>query len=290
MPTELRREAVRRIAAARAGGVAAAAAGCAVVLAAVLLSSMVPVSVAAEETAGMSQAATRDGADWESWRANNDVADLASVQRGARNFVSYCLGCHSLKYERWSRLGTDLTIPAKLLQQDLLPPGEKSTEYIATTMPASDAAVWFGKTPPDLTLMARARGRDYLYRYLKTFYIDPTRQTGANNLALPTTAMPDVLSEVEGLKRAVYRDVTTPGEGGQVSHSQVFDHFEPVAPGRMSAAEFDGFVRDTVNFLDYVSEPTQLARRALGVWVVLFLLVFTWLAWRMKQEYWKDVH
>jgi ubiquinol-cytochrome c reductase cytochrome c1 subunit len=212
------------------------------------------------------------------------------VQRGARNFVSYCLGCHSLKYARWSRIGVDLAIPAALLQQDLIPPGEKPTQYILTSMPAQDAAVWFGKTPPDLTLMARARGRDYLYQFLKTFYFDPTRQTGANNLRLPTTAMPDILSELEGLKRAVFRDVATSGSGGQVTHEQVFDHFEQVAPGRLSEAEYDGFVRDTVNFLDYVSEPTQAARRALGVWVVLFLLVFTWLAWLMKREYWKDVH
>ena len=245
-------------------------------------------AAAAEEAAGTGTA--KEGADWQSWHADNNVADLASVQRGARNFASYCLGCHSLKYERWSRLGADLTISTKLLQQDLLPPGDKATEYIATAMPASDAAAWFGKTPPDLSLMARARGRDYLYQYLKTFYVDPTRQTGTNNLALPATAMPDVLSELAGLKRAVFRDVVTPGEGGQASHSQVFDHFEPLAPGRIGAGEFDGFVRDTVNFLDYVSEPTQTARRSLGVWVVLFLLVFTWLAWLMKREYWKDVH
>jgi ubiquinol-cytochrome c reductase cytochrome c1 subunit len=254
------------------------------------LVSVLPSGAAVGQEAAGASAAIKDGADWQSWHANNNVADKASVQRGARNFVSYCLGCHSLKYERWSRLGADLEIPGSLLQQDLLPPGDKATEYIVTSMPATDAAVWFGKTPPDLTLMARARGRDYLYQYLKTYYIDPTRQTGANNLALPTTAMPDVLSELEGLKRAVYREVTTQGEGGAASHSQVFDHFEQVAPGRMSAAEFDGFVRDTVNFLDYASEPTQTARRALGVWVVLFLLVFTWLAWLMKREYWKDVH
>jgi ubiquinol-cytochrome c reductase cytochrome c1 subunit len=259
-------------------------------LLAALLAALPGGTAVGEEAAGAASAAAKEGADWQSWHANNRVADKASVQRGARNFVSYCLGCHSLKYERWSRLGADLEIPGSLLQHDLLPPGDKATDYIVTTMPAADATVWFGKTPPDLTLMARARGRDYLYQYLKTYYVDPTRQTGANNLALPTTAMPDVLSELEGLKRAVYRDVTTPGEGGQVSHAQVFDHFEQVAPGRMSAAEFDGFVRDTVNFLDYVSEPTQTARRALGVWVVLFLLVFTWLAWLMKREYWKDVH
>jgi ubiquinol-cytochrome c reductase cytochrome c1 subunit len=254
----------------------------------VALALMPGMAAAAEESAGA--AAAGFGADWESWHANTDVTDMPSVQRGARNFVSYCLGCHSLKYERWSRLGTDLSIPTQLLQKDLLPPGDKATDYILTTMPAQDAQTWFGKTPPDLSLMARARGRNYLYQFLKTFYVDPTRQTGANNLRLPTTAMPDVLSELEGLKRAVFRDVTNKGEGGQVSHEQVFDHFETIAPGRLGATEYDGFVRDTVNFLDYVSEPTQAARRALGVWVVLFLLLFTWLAWLVKREYWKDVH
>jgi ubiquinol-cytochrome c reductase cytochrome c1 subunit len=234
--------------------------------------------------------ADKPGADWQSWHANTNVTDMASVQRGARNYVSYCLGCHGLKYERWSRLAADLSIPTPLLQKDLLPPGDKTTDYILTTMPPKDADTWFGKTPPDLSLMARARGTAYLYQYLKTFYVDPSRQTGTNNLRLPATAMPDVLSELSGLKRAVFRDVMVKGESGQFSHEQQFDHFETLAPGRLSDTEYDGFVRDTVNFLDYVSEPTQAARRALGVWVVLFLLVFTWLAWLVKREYWTDVH
>jgi ubiquinol-cytochrome c reductase cytochrome c1 subunit len=268
-------------------------------LAAALLSAAVAATHgawAAEEAGGSPQAPAnpevpaRFGADWQSWHAANDVSDIPSVQRGARNFVSYCLGCHSLKYERWSRLGEDLGVPPRLLQQDLLPPGDKPAQYMLTSMPAADAEAWFGKTPPDLTLMARARGQDYLYQFLKTFYVDPARQTGANNLRLPTTAMPHVLSELEGLKRAVYKEAITGADGGQAIHQQVFDHFEQIAPGRLSAAEYDGFVRDTVNFLDYVSEPTQTARRALGVWVVLFLLVFTWLAWLVKREYWKDVH
>ena len=251
---------------------------------------------AAEEAGGSPEAAAnpevpaRFGADWQSWHAANDVSDIPSVQRGARNFVSYCLGCHSLKYERWSRLAQDLGVPPRLLEQDLLPPGDKPAQYILTSMPAADAEAWFGKTPPDLTLMARARGQDYLYQFLRTFYVDPASQTGANNLRLPATAMPHVLSELEGLKRAVYRQAAGTPEGGQVTRAPVFDHFEQIAPGRLSAAEYDGFVRDTVNFLDYVSEPTQTARRALGVWVVLFLLVFTWLAWLVKREYWKDVH
>lgn len=245
---------------------------------------------AAEEAGGGAEGAGKSGADWESWHAGNDVADTASLQRGARNFVSYCLGCHSLKYERWSRLAQDLRVPQPLLEQDLLPPGEKPGQYILTSMPAADAQNWFGKTPPDLTLMARARGVDYIYQLFKSYYVDPTRPTGANNLRLPNIAMPHVLSDLEGLKRAVFRDVVRRAEGGKETHEQVFDHFVPVAPGRLSAAEYDGFVRDTVNFLDYVSEPTQAARRALGLWVVLFLLVFCWLTWLLKREYWKDVH
>ena len=236
------------------------------------LAACAPHRLPAQEEGG-----AKFGADWEGWRADTNVSDLASVQRGARNFVSYCLGCHSLKYERWSRLGADLRIPGELLQKELLPPAAKATDYILTGMPAADAEAWFGKTPPDLSLMVRARGKDYIYQFLTTFYVDPTRQTGANNLRLPTTAMPDVLSELEGLKAAVF-------------NKDLFDHFEPLAPGRMSLADYDGFVRDTVNFLDYVSEPTQLERRQLGVWVVLFLLLFTWLAWLVKREYWKDVH
>src|SRR5437588_2153040 len=175
---------------ARAGRAAA-------LLAATLSAAALAPGVRAEEGAGSAEGAGKSGADWESWRADNEVSDMASLQRGARNFVSYCLGCHSLKYERWSRLGQDLEIPGRLLQADLLPPGDQPTEYIQTSMPAADAQSWFGKTPPDLALMARARGGDYLYQLFKTYYVDPTRPTGANNLRLPNIAMPHVLSELE---------------------------------------------------------------------------------------------
>jgi ubiquinol-cytochrome c reductase cytochrome c1 subunit len=253
------------------------------VLVGVIASALLGTVQAAEEGAGTAAAPEGSekpllGANWSKSHADTSVEDKASLQRGARNFVNYCIGCHSLKYERWSRMGQDLDIPADLLEKDILPPGDKPAEYVLTTMPAKDAETWFGKTPPDLALMARARGKDYLYQFLTTFYVDPTRPTGANNLRLPATAMPAVVSALEGVKRAVFK------KDGE------FDHFEMIAPGQMTQAEYEAFVKDTVNFLDYVSEPTQAARRALGVWVVLFLLVFTWLAWLMKKEYWKDVH
>ncbi|HKZ73059.1 MAG TPA: cytochrome c1, partial [Steroidobacteraceae bacterium] len=227
---------------------------------------------------------------WRHWRAENQVGNVASLQRGARNYFGYCYGCHSLKYMRYSRMAGDLQIPPEQLAQYLLPAGSKATEYVLTSMPRTDAELWFGKAPPDLSLMARARGTDYLYRFLKTFYVDPSKPTGVNNLALESTSMPHVLSELEGLKRAVFRDVEAAGEGGETITLREFERFEALAPGRMQATEYDAFVRDTVNFLDYVSEPAQVARRALGVWVVLFLIVFTWLAWLLKKDYWKDVH
>jgi ubiquinol-cytochrome c reductase cytochrome c1 subunit len=230
------------------------------------------------------------GHDWQTSHANVDVDNKASLQRGARNFAQYCLGCHSLKYERWSRMGEDLDIPPDVLEKDIMPPGDKPADYVLTSMPAADSATWFGKTPPELSLIARARGADYLYRLWTTYYVDPTRPTGVNNLQLPSIAMPHMLSELEGLKKAVYKTEQTKGADGQVHTEQVFDHFEVIAPGRLTTAEYEAFVRDTVNFLAYVGEPTQSARHSLGVWVVLFLILFTWLAWLLKKEYWKDVH
>jgi ubiquinol-cytochrome c reductase cytochrome c1 subunit len=235
------------------------------------------------------RAAEESAASWTQWHAATSVADLTSVQHGARNFVNYCLGCHSLQYQRWSRLGDDLRIPPSVLEHSLLPAGDKPADYILTSMPAGDAETWFGKVPPDLTLMVRARGRDYIYQFLKTFYVDPTRPTGANNLRLPGTAMPAVLSGLQGPQRAVFKNVEIPGSTTGETEA-VYDHLEPLAPGQMTPEEYDIFVRDTVNFLDYVSEPAQMQRRSVGIWVVLFLLVFTWFAWLMKKEYWKDVH
>ena len=242
-------------------------------------------------TAGAVEAAAPAGqaVEWTSWRADNDVRNSASLQRGARNFANYCRGCHSLKYMRYSRMAGDLHIPEAELQANLIPAGDKPSDYMLTSMAPADGEAWFGKAPPDLSLIARARGADYLYRFLKTFYADPGQPSGSNNLQLPNAAMPAVLSELEGVKRAVYAGGAAPADG-KAAGEKVFDHFETTTPGTMDAAQFDAFVRDTVNFLDYVGEPVQTARVGMGVWVVLFLLVFTLLAWLLKREYWKDVH
>jgi ubiquinol-cytochrome c reductase cytochrome c1 subunit len=248
------------------------------ILGALLVATVFAVSAGGTRALAADESAS--DSDWQSWTANANINDLASLQRGARDFVGYCLGCHSLKYERWSRLANDLHIPKALLVKDLIPPGESPEGYISSPMNDADAEKWFGKAPPDLSLMASARGTDYLYQYLKTFYVDSDRATGANNLAFPQSAMPDVVSPLEGLKVAVYKSVGT---------EKLFDHFKQIAAGRMTPQQYDQFVHDTVNFLDYVSDPQRALRREIGVWVVLFLLVFTWLAWLLKREFWKDV-
>jgi ubiquinol-cytochrome c reductase cytochrome c1 subunit len=230
-----------------------------------------------------------ESVDWESWHADNEVSNIASLQRGARNFMNYCVGCHSMKFVRYSRIASDLKIPTDQLKANLLPAGAAPADYIQSSLAPADAVVWFGKEPPDLSLITRARSPDRIYRFLKTFYADPSRPNRTNNLVLNAPAMPAVLSELEGVKEAVFKnvEVTTDGKTTVEKH---FDHFVTVAPGQLTAPEYDAFVRDTVNFLDYAGEPAQVDRRSIGVWVVLFLLVFTWFAYLLKKEYWKDVH
>jgi ubiquinol-cytochrome c reductase cytochrome c1 subunit len=238
---------------------------------------------------GEALAAEGPQGDWQHWEANVEINNLASMQRGARNFMAYCAACHSLKYKRYSRLGEDLKISTQQLEAMLLKPGAKLSDYITTNMPAADSEVWFGKAPPDLSLITRAKGADYVYQFLKTFYVDPSKPTGVNNLALEGTAMPHVLSHLQGVQGAVFRNAEMPGEGGKPVTVKVWEKFETDTPGSMSAAEYDQFVGDIVNFLQYVGEPVQAKRQSLGVWVVLFLLLFTSLAYLLKREYWRDI-
>jgi ubiquinol-cytochrome c reductase cytochrome c1 subunit len=227
--------------------------------------------------------------------ADNEVANLPSLQRGARNFMNYCSGCHSLKYIRYSRVAEDLKIPDNLRDEFLVKPGAKFSDYIKSSMPEKDAIDWFGRSPPDLSLVARSRGSDWVFNFLTTFYADPaSHQTGVNNLQLPGTAMPHVLASLQGVqtlapKAGEHAEAAGKDHEGAESGHEVASVFAPGVVGSLSPAQYDEFVRDTVNFLQYVGDPTQLERQGLGIWVVLFLLMFTGVAYLLKKEYWKDV-
>lgn len=217
--------------------------------------------------------------------ANNDLSNTASLQRGAKYFVNYCSGCHSLKYVRFNRVGEDLGLTKSELQLIMFT-ADKDTAMMTIPMAPSDANAWFGRTPPDLSLVARSRGADYLYTYLRTFYLDPSRDAGTNNLVLKNAAMPDPLWQLQGYQKAVFKMVKD-ADGN--AHKE-FEKFEQVEPGRLTPKQFDGVVRDIVNFLVYVGEPAQLKRRSLGIEVFLFLLVFFGFAYFLKKEFWRDVH
>ncbi len=217
--------------------------------------------------------------------AGTDVGNLASLQRGARNFVNYCLGCHSAQYMRYSQVAEDLALTEQELRANLMFTGTRIYDPMLSAMPAEQAREWFGNAPPDLSLIARSRGTDYVYTFLKAFYADPSRPTGVNNAVLANTVMPHVLAHLQGVQVARFETVTLPGGG----EAQRLAGLDPGEPGEMTAQQYDGFVRDTVNFLDYVAEPAKAQRQALGVWVILFLLMFFAFAYLLKQEYWKDV-
>jgi len=217
--------------------------------------------------------------------SGTDINDIESLQRGARNFMNYCSGCHSLTYVRYHRLAQDLKIPESDLA-NLMFTSTKMGDGIVSAMPADAAAEWFGKTPPDLSLIARERGVDYLYSYLKGYYVDDTRPWGVNNLYLPSVAMPHALAGLQGLQKPVYKN--EPDASG--SARMVLVGVETLSPGALSAQEYDVFVRDIANFLDYCGEPIKAKRQSLGIFVTLFMLVGFVFAYLLKKEYWKDVH
>ncbi len=216
--------------------------------------------------------------------ANNNIANTGSLQRGAKYFVNYCLGCHSAKYVRYNRVAQDLQITEKQLVENLMFTGERPFDTMANAMRPEDSTRWFGRPPPDLSLMARARGTDYIYTFLHGFYAAPNRPTGVDNIVLPGTAMPHVLWKLQGVQRAKFTTDAT--HGG----AQVFDGFESIRSGDLSAEEYDNVVRDIVNFLDYIGEPIKMQRQQLGIRVIGFLLVFLLIAYMLKREIWKDVH
>jgi ubiquinol-cytochrome c reductase cytochrome c1 subunit len=228
---------------------------------------------------GMSAYAAGDTMPLEA--ADNDVSNIASLQRGARNFVNYCSGCHSAKYVRFNSIAKGLQLSEDEVVNNLMFNAEKTFETIQVNMPPDDAKRWFGQTPPDLSLMARSKGSDYLYNFLRGFFLDPNSPTGVDNAYLRGTSMPHVLWELQGFQTAVF----STDENGV----EQFESFETATNGSMSAEEFDEFVRDTTNFLAYVSEPVRSTRRVLGVWVLMFLIVFWIIASMLKKQIWKDV-
>ena len=243
-----------------------------ILIAVALFGPALSMGVAAEEGEGLPHAGA-------------DINNIESLQRGARNFMNYCSGCHSLKYVRYNRMAKDLEIPESELQANLMFTSEKPFDTVNSSMPA-DAEAWFGKQPPDLSLMARARSVDYIYAFLKGFYVDKARPWGVNNVVLPGTSMPAVLASLQGLQKPVFKNEQD--EHG--SANMVLVGAEPMTAGALKPEEYDQFVRDIANFLDYAGEPIKAKRESMGVFVILFLLVFFAFAYMLKKEYWKDVH
>jgi ubiquinol-cytochrome c reductase cytochrome c1 subunit len=211
--------------------------------------------------------------------AGTNLRDQASLQRGARLFFNYCVGCHSLKFQRYSRIADDLGLSEQDVMQNLNFTGAKFGDTVVSHMPEDAAMKWFGKAPPDLSLEVRARTADWVYGYLNSFYLDPSRPVGWNNVVFPNASMPFPLWELQGVQTAV----TKPG-------SEEIEKLELSKPGKLTPEQYHEAARDLTNFLEYVSEPAAMQRQKYGIWVLLFLAGFTLLAYMLKKEYWKDVH
>ena len=234
----------------------------------------------------LSFSALAAGGDTALQQSGTDLSDKASLQRGAQLFMNYCSSCHSLKYLRYSRMAEDLGLTEEEVMNNLVFTDAKFGEQINTVMPAAAAGKWFGQAPPDLSLTVRSKlgGPDWVYTYLKSFYLDESRPLGWNNTLFPNASMPNVLWELQGQQRAVH------GDADPVTGEPTIDHLEVAVPGSQTAAQFDQTLRDLSAFLQYASEPIAQKRANLGVWVILFLSLLTFLAWLLKNEYWRDVH
>lgn len=214
-----------------------------------------------------------------------DTGNQASLQRGARDFMSYCSGCHSMKHLRYSRIGQDLGIPEDLLKKNLMLTSDKVGDQIKSSLSPEQAVQWFGQAPPDLTLETRVRGPEWVYNFLMTFYVDNAKANGVNNLALPGASMPHVLGELQGVQ--VKKEVH---EGEHAEGHAAGSPLELVQPGTLSPAEYQKLVADLVNFMTYAAEPGKNARISTGVKVMLYLFLLLGLTYLLKREFWRDVH
>lgn len=225
-------------------------------------------------------------------KAPERTKDLAALQNGAKLFVNYCLNCHAASAMRYNRL-RDIGLTEEQIKNNLLFTSDKVGALMTVAMTAKDGKDWFGATPPDLSVIARAKasgegsGADYLYTYLRTFYKDDTRPTGWNNLVFPSVGMPHVMWELQGIRAAKFAEEKDPHDPSKVVHK--FTGFEQIKPGKLSNAEYDNATADLVAFLDWMGEPAQNKRKRLGVIVLLFLGGFMVLAWLLNKSYWKDI-
>ncbi len=245
--------------------------------------------------------------------ANPDLSDKASLQRGAKLFVNFCLSCHSASFMRYNRMGQDLGLSDEQVEKNLLLAGDKVVDKMDVAMPSENAAQWFGVPPPDLSVIARARGADWLYSYLVTFYKDddPARPFGVNNVVFSDVGMPHVLWSQQGIQEYVKGERPENVESDHLqaleasgedllllrqlvlrdgSHVEAVDRLKVTQAGAMEPGQFRKAARDLVNFLVYLGEPAQLVRYKIGIWVLVFLAVLFALSYALYKEYWKDVH
>ncbi len=232
--------------------------------------------------------ANTGGIAWD--KAPNHQNDLTSLQNGAKLFVNYCLNCHSAAYMRYNRL-SDIGLTEAQIKDNLLFATDKVGETMKSAIDPKQAKEWFGANPPDLSVIARSRasggqgsGADYLYTYLRTYYPDSTKATGWNNLAFPNVGMPHALWELQGNRQPVYDTVMEHGH-----EVKTFKAWEQLTAGALTPLQYDQAVGDLVNYLQWMGEPSQNKRVQVGVWALLFLGLFTVIAWRLNAAYWKDV-
>ncbi|MAJ91439.1 MAG: cytochrome c1 [Legionellales bacterium] len=215
-----------------------------------------------------------------------DLSNQQSLQRGAKIFVNYCLSCHSATYMRYNRIGEDLNIKDDILKENLIFSGDKIGDVMSIAMKSEDAINFFGVTPPDLSVIARSRGPDWLYTYLHTFYVDDSRPFGVNNLAYKDTAMPHVLWELQGAQQLIQS-----GKNVTVHYKPTYKNsLELVSSGLQSEKEYDKTIRDLVNYLVYMGEPIKLKRKKIGIWVIFYLSILLIITYMLKKEYWRDIH
>lgn len=235
----------------------------------------------------LSAFANTGGPAWD--KAPGHVTDQTSLQNGAKTFATYCLSCHGAAYMRYNRL-RDIGFTLDQIKNEVVKTDAKVGDTMNSAISAAEGKEWFGNNPPDLSVIARSRagangtGADYLYTYMRGFYRDSASPTGWNNIVFPNVGMPHVFWELQGSRKAVYEEEEV---NGQKVH--VFKGFEQLTPGTLSTEQYDQMVGDLVNYLQWMGEPVQNTRRSLGIWVLIFLAGFTFVAWRLNKAFWKDI-